>query len=130
MRPNRVAVLPALGLNGPNRPARFLVERHQTSIQLAHVDPTVAYSNASARPAATNGRDGVVEVRLIFPENLAGLDAQRENVVCARDNVDHSLINDGLRFTRIFRLGAGATQVSSPYALQVADRFTIDGFQR
>jgi hypothetical protein len=44
---------------------------------------------------------------LVSPDALAGLDVHREHVVCARNDVEHAVVNDRLCFAGVLRIDAG-----------------------
>ena len=123
---NRVTVLPALRLNGPRRFARFLIQRHQAAVQLSHINLALTQREATARPAAADGGDGLVKVWLILPESLACLHANRENIVCSRDDIDDAFMNDGLSLAGILGVHARAVEARSPDSLQAGNGLSID----
>src|SRR5690606_6909987 len=127
---NRVALLPALGLHGPDDFAAGLLERDELAVELPDEDLAVAEADAAAGPAAAHGVVGGIELGAILPENLARLDVEREDVVGAGHDVDDALVNDRLRFARVLRTDARAAQPRAPNALQVRDVVPVDLRQR
>src|SRR5690606_42010397 len=56
-----VALLPALGLHGPEDAAVALIERDELAVELADEDFAVAQADAAARPAAADRVDRRIE---------------------------------------------------------------------
>src|SRR6185295_1923190 len=100
-RRDRIAFLPALGLHGPRDLARALIERDELAVELADEDLAVAKAQPAARPAAADGCVRGIEIRAVLPEDLAAVDADRERVVRARDDIDDAVVDERLRFTRV-----------------------------
>src|SRR6185503_5634156 len=115
-----------LGLRGPDDGTRALVESHELAVELADVDTAVPQSHPAAQPAAAHGVDGFVELRLVGPESLSGVDADGEHVVGARDDVDHAVVHDRLRLPGVLAGKTGAFQAHAPVRLQVRDVAAID----
>ena len=80
---DRLALLPLHELARPDDGSRLLVERAHLAVELAEVDAAVAERDAAVQPAAADGRDLLVEVRLVLPEDLAAVDRDGEDVVVA-----------------------------------------------
>ena len=123
---NRVAVLPALRLDGPRGFARSLVERDQPAVQLPDVHLAVAERDAATRPSAADRGDGVGQRRLVAPDDAARLHAEREHIVGAGDDVDHAVVNDRLRLAGIFGRDAGPVEMRPPDAFDAGDGVSID----
>src|SRR6185503_10684837 len=100
---DRVAFLPALGLHRPRDAARALVECHELAVELTDEHLAVAESDAAARPAAAHGGVCGVEIRAVLPQDRTAVDADGEHVVGARADVDHAVVDDRLRLTRVLR---------------------------
>src|SRR6185369_16534102 len=66
------------------------------------------------------------ELGLVLPEDIAGVDADREHVVGARDDIDDAAVHDGLRFARVLRADAGAAEPRTPYTFELADVAAVD----
>ena len=69
-------------------------------------------------------------LRQVLPQDLAGLDGQREHVVGAGDDVDDAVVDDRLRFARILRRDAGAVQMGAPNSLELRHVAAVDQRQR
>src|SRR5690606_17922147 len=76
-----VALRPALRLGRPEDAPVTLIERDQPAVELADEHLAVAEPDAATGPAATNRVDRGIEIRFVAPENLAGVDREREHVV-------------------------------------------------
>ena len=87
-------------------------------------------THAAACPAAADRRDFLVELGLVFPESLARFHADGENVIGTRDDVNHSLVNNRLRFARVLRGQTRTLEASPPHTFQVRDVLAIDLCQR
>ncbi len=62
----------------------------------------------------------------MLPEDLAGLDAEREHVVRTGDHEDPAVVHERLRLARILRREPGAAQVRAPDPFQPADVARIE----
>ncbi len=102
-RRDRVALLPAFRLDRPDDLAAALIERDELAVELAREHLAVAEPDAAARPAAADRLVRGVEVRAVFPEDLARRDAHREHVVRARRDVGDAAIDERLRLARVLR---------------------------
>jgi hypothetical protein len=78
-------------------PSRRAIERDELAIELADEDLVVADRDALVVPPAADRGDRAVEVRGVLPEDLAGVDREREHVVGAGAHVRHAVVHDGLR---------------------------------
>jgi hypothetical protein len=96
------------------------------AVELAHEDSVFADRHTSVVPAAAHGADGLVEVRRVLPENLAGVDRQRERVVGAGGHIRDALVNDRLPFTGVLGRGARSTQTRTPHTFELRDVGAID----
>src|SRR5437867_1299081 len=127
---NCVALLPALGLNGPRWCARFFIQRHEAAVQLSDKNLSLPKTHAAACPAAADRRDFLVEPGLVIPESLARFHADRENVIGTSDDVNHSIVNNRLSFARVLRGQTRTLEASPPHTFQVRDALAIDLCQR
>ena len=124
------ADLRILGLDRPDDSARALIERDELRVELADEDLAVAEPKPARRPAAAGTRDVRIDVRLVFPEHVAGVDVDRERIVVAGDDVHDAFVDDRLRLIRAARPHAGAAERCAPHAAQVRDVVAVDLGQR
>ena len=118
---DRITLGRVLGLNFPDDLAGLLVERGELGVQPADENLSVAHADAATRPAATRPRHGRVDVGLVGPENLAGVDADRENVDLAGLDIDHAVIGENLSLIPVARVLARAAERGAPHGLQIGD---------
>ena len=122
--------LPSLRLHRPDHRAGPLIEREELAVQLADEHLAVAQADAAARPPAADGGDLVVELRLIAPQRLTRLDADRKHIVCARDDVDDAVVDDRLGLAGILDAHARAIEPRPPDGLELRHVVAIDLRQR
>src|SRR5262249_53700218 len=67
-------------LDRPQHLARLLVEREQLRIELADENPALAEADAARDPAAAHFHVLGVEMRLVLPQDVAGVDIDGEHV--------------------------------------------------
>src|SRR5690606_1464285 len=123
---DRVALLPALRLHGPDHLPARLIERDELAVELTYIDFAVPDADTAARPAAAHRVVGGIEIGAVVPEYLAAVDAEREDVVGARHDVDDSVDDDRLRFARILRPDTRSPEPCAPHAFEVAYILAID----
>ena len=87
-------------------------------------------ADAAAHPAAAHLHAAGIELRLVAPENLARIDADREDIVLAGHHVEHAVVHERLRLAGVLRSHAAAVQVRAPHGLQVANVVAIDLLER
>src|SRR5690606_18185074 len=81
----------------PDHLARELIERDEPTVEAAHVNLAVAEPHAAAQAAAADDRVLEIDVRFVGPEDLARVDAHGEHVVVARDDIEHTFVEQRLR---------------------------------
>jgi hypothetical protein len=129
-RCDREIVLPALGLNRPDRLAGAAIERHEAAVELAHEDFVLADCDAAVVPPAAHRRDAGIEVGLVLPEDLARVERQREDVVRSRAHVRDAVMDDRLRFSRVLRREARAIEACAPDAFELRHVAAVDAIER
>lgn len=117
---DRVPVLPARDLRRPDDLAGLLVERDELAVELADVHLAVAERHASARPAAADGRDLLIQLRPVLPFRRASARVDGEHVVGPGDRVDHAVVGDRLGLSRVLAAGA-RLEMDVPDPLQLSD---------
>ena len=127
---DRQAVLPALGLDGPDNVAAVPVQRHQLAVELADENLALTEPDPPAGPAAADSGNIGVEQGFVAPQNFAGVDADGEGIVGTGDDVEHTFVNDGLGFTGILGADARASKPGPPHTLEPRDVVTVDPGQR
>ena len=90
----------------------------------------VAEPEPARRPSAAGPRDVRIDVRLVFPQHVAGVDVDRERIVVARHDVDDAVVHDRLRLIGAARPHAGAAERCAPHGAQVRDVVAVDLRQR
>ena len=123
---DRVAVLPARHLRLPGDLTGLLIEGDERPVELPDVDLPLAERDPAALPAAADDRDRLVEVRLVLPENLAGVGADGEDVVLAGRHVDHALVLERLALGGVLRSEPRLAQMRQPDAPEVLDVRVVD----
>src|SRR4029079_12001025 len=91
-RGDRLGELPLDELLLPEHLAGLLVERDDRAVELAEVDASITERDNAIEPAAADRRDLLRDPRGVRPEDLAARDADREDVVVARRDVDDALV--------------------------------------
>ncbi len=115
------AVLERLALHRPEHFAGLLIEGEELVIELPDEDLSLANADTTAYPAAANRNVGRIQVGFVFPQDLAGIDADRENIVVAGDRVQHAIGYDGLCLTGVAPIQAGTAQGGPPEGLHSLD---------
>jgi hypothetical protein len=90
----------------PHLVARLRVERDDLAVELALEHHPVAHRDAAVQPAATDGADLVVQIRLVLPKDLPARDIDGEHVVRAGRDVEDAVVDHGLALTGVLRRGA------------------------
>ncbi len=127
---DRIALGRVLGLDFPQHLAGLLVERDELGVELADEDLAVAHAGAATGPAAARPRLGGVDIRLVAPQHLAGIDADREDVVLAGLDVDDAVIGEDLSLIAVARVLARSVERGPPDRLQIGDVGTGDLVER
>ncbi len=122
------AVLPPLGLDGPDDLARALIERDEPRVVQADEDLALAHRDTAAR-AAHRHAGARVGTTAIGPEDRARVGVEREHVVRAVDHEERARVMQDLRLARVVRRRAGA-HARAPQRLQVLDVVAIEQRQR
>src|SRR5690606_323845 len=110
--------------------ARLLIEGDQSPVEAAEKDLAVTHAESAAE--ATAADDGFLEIDIGFirPNEFPRVDIDGEDVVVARDDVDHAFVEEGLRLLRIARSESRAVEADSPDGLDLVDVVAIDLVQR
>ena len=127
---DREILLPALRLNRPRDLAGRAIERHEPGIELPDEHLVVTDGDALVVPPAADGRNVRIEIRGVLPEDLAGVDRQREHIVGAGAHVRDAVVHDGLGETGVLRRGAGPAQACAPHTFELTDVGAVDRRQR
>ena len=88
-----VAVLPLLNGGLPHHLTRLHVQRHDVGVELTEKEQPLAHGQTAIDPAAAEGRDLLVEVGPVLPENCPGFGIEGEDIVVARDDVHDAILD-------------------------------------
>ncbi len=99
-------VLPALRLYGPQLLAGVLIQRDNRAVKPSQENFPLADRDAAAGPTAAHRRNGFFQVRLINPKLLAGSGVDCKHIVRAGWDIDHAILDDGLRLAGEWRPNA------------------------
>src|SRR3984893_1196455 len=87
------AVLPYLGRGLLHLFAGLDVERHNIGVELTEEQQAFAHRQAAVNPAAADRRDLLVDPGPPFPQNLAGLGVECENVLIAGHDIHDPVLD-------------------------------------
>ena len=119
-----------LNLIAPEDLAGALVKGHELGVQPADEHLAVAEGDAAAHPTAADFHATGIEVRLVAPENLATVHADREDIILAGHHVEHAVVHERLPLAGMLRAHAAPVEVRAPHGLHVANVVAIDLAER
>ena len=116
-----VAVLPLLDGGLPRHLTRLHVQRHDVGVELTEKEQSLAHCQTTIHPAAAEGRDLLVDIGPVFPENRAGLGIEGEDIVVARDDVHDAVLDQRRCLQGVLGTEPGAFETGHPSSFELRD---------